>query len=306
MRLLSRCYSPLRMGSFNMQRFSTLDSLCPTISVIVLSMNSEDGASQRKGPSKDRFSEEIRGYIELGMQREALGLARRFLKRDPLEPEAFNAALDGLLVQGDRLKRWSRTVESAYARLTRKAKRDASSMMLAFYYSTGEFANAQALVPKRLDATVSFQDLAFGIEVFTEMNRLNDASKLVRRVIKRVDLTQEEWSLGLLMGSLAEFYARIGDWEQAIEFWQPLRTHRGLAESAILGIVEVRVAQALRAVREGLASLREMRANPEPALAIAVPGNEESRWEKTQQKLIRLEKRVRKVLARDRQREGWI
>ena len=64
------------------------------------------------------------------------------------------------------------------------------------------------------------------------------------------------------------------------------------------------MAQALRAVREGLAALREMQANPDPELAITLRGNEESRWEKTEQKLIRLEKRVRKVLPRDRQREG--
>jgi len=269
-------------------------------------MNTEDRAAELVGPSEDRFSNEIRGYIDLGMQREVLGLARRFLKRDPLEPEAFNAALDGLLVHGDRLKRWTRSVESAYARLPRKAKRDAISMMLAFYHSTREFEKAQAFVPKRLDFTVNIQDLAFGIDVFIEINRLDDAWKLVRRVIKTVDLTEEGWSIGILKRSLAEFYARVGDWEQAIEFWQPLRTHRGLAESAILGIVEARVAQALRAVREGLAALREKQANPDPELAITLRGNEESRWGKTEQKLIRLEKRVRKVLPRDRQREGWI
>ena len=98
--------------------------------------------------------------------------------------------------------------------------------MLAFYCSRGDFEKAQALVPKRLDATVNIQDLAFGIEVLTEMNRLDDAWKLVRRVIKTVDLREEEWSLGILKRSLADFYAQVGDWEQAIEFWQPLRTHR--------------------------------------------------------------------------------
>ncbi len=175
--------------------------------------------------------------------------------------------------------------------------------MLAFYYSTREFDKAQEFVPKRLDFTVNIQDLAFGIDVLTEMNRLDDAGKLVRRVIKTVDLKEEERSLGILKRSLAEFYARAGEWEQAIEFWQPLRTDRGLAESAILGIVEARLAQALRAVREGLAALREMQANPDPELAIAVPGNEQSRWEKTEQKLIRLEKRIKKVLPRDRQTE---
>jgi len=71
-----------------------MDSLCPTLSVIVLRMNTEDRAAELKDPSEDRFFREIRGCIDLGMQREVFRLARRFLKRDPLEPEAFNAALD--------------------------------------------------------------------------------------------------------------------------------------------------------------------------------------------------------------------
>src|SRR5206468_2871684 len=136
--------------------------------------------------------------------------------------------------------------------------REAITMMLAFYYSTREFEQAQEFIPRRLDATVNIQDLAFGIDVLMEMSRLDDASKLVRRVIKTVDLTEEDWSLGVLNKSLAEFFGRIGDWDQAIAFWQALRTNRGLAEWAILGIVEARLAQALRAVCEGLAAVREM------------------------------------------------
>jgi len=261
-------------------------------------MNTEDRAAELEGPSEDLFSLEIRGYIDLGMEREVFSLARRFLERDPLEPEAFNAALDGLLVHGDRLKRWSRTVESAYARLPHKAKGAVTSMMLAFYYSTREFDKAQALIPKRLDAAVNIQDLAFGIDLLTEMNRLDDAGKLVRRVIKTVDLTEEERSLGILKRSLAEFYARAGEWEQAIEFWQPLRTDRGLAESAILGIVEARLAQALRGVREGLAALREMQANPDPELAITLRGKEDLRWRQTQKKLRRVGRAIERVLPK--------
>jgi len=119
-------------------------------------------------------------------------------------------------------------------------------------------------------------------------------------VIKTVDLTEEEWSLGILKMSLAEFYARVGDWEQAIEFWQPLRTHRGLAESAILGIVEARLAQALRAVREGLAALREMQANPDPELAITLRGNEDFRWQQTQKKLRQMGRALERVLPKKR------
>jgi len=85
--------------------------------------------------------------------------------------------------------------------------------------------------------------------------------------------------------------------------FESLRTHRGVAESAILGIVELRVAQALRAVNEGFAALREMNASPDPELAVAVPGNEQARWSKTEKKLKRLEKQLKKALPKELQKD---
>src|SRR5438046_3453616 len=109
---------------------------------------------------ENRFSGEMRGYIELGMQHEALQLARRFLKRDPLEPEAFNAALDGLLSHCDRLKRWAPVVESAYARLSKRGQLQVRPATLAFWYSLKEFEKAAAFIPKRLDGSVEAQEVA--------------------------------------------------------------------------------------------------------------------------------------------------
>ena len=87
------------------------------------------------------------------MQREVLRLARRFLKRDPLEPEAFNAALDSLLVHCDRLKHWAPVVESAYARLSKRGQLRVRSPMLSFWYSLQEFEKAAASIPKRHDSS---------------------------------------------------------------------------------------------------------------------------------------------------------
>ncbi len=179
-------------------------------------------------PEENRFSGEMRGYIELGMQHEALHLARRLLKRDPLEPEAFNAALDGLLVHCDRLKRLAPAVESAYARLSKRGQLQVRSSTLGFWYSLKEFEKAAALIPKRLDDSVDAQDVAFGIDVLLNLNRLEEARVWVRKVIRSANLACNDWDGGLLQSVLAEFYARDRDWEQAIRL---LERKRGSSSS---------------------------------------------------------------------------
>ena len=114
-------------------------------------MKHRNDANQDGVRTDNRFSDEMRGYVDLGMHAEALALARRFLQRDPLEVGAFNAAIDGLQVAEDRLKRWTRLVESAYARLPKKAKRLAKSAMFNFYYTANDLEKAVAFIPKRLD-----------------------------------------------------------------------------------------------------------------------------------------------------------
>ncbi len=201
-------------------------------------------------PGEHRFSEEMRGYINLGMQHESLRLARRFLKRDPLEPEAFNAAIDALLVHCDRLKRWAPLLEASHARLSKGGQLQARSAMLSFWYSLNEFEKAAAFIPKRLDGSVDAREVAFVIDLLLDLNRLEDARVWVRKVMRSANLACDEWVGGLLQSRLAEFYARDGDWERAVQLLEPLRTHRGIAESAILGIVELHVAQALQAVNK--------------------------------------------------------
>src|SRR5438093_8010624 len=135
-------------------------------------MKHRNEANQDGGETDNRFSDEMRGYVDLGMHTEALALARRFLQRDPIEVGAFNAALDGLLVAEDRLKRWARLVESAYARLPKMAKRRGKSAMFNFYYSANDFEKAVAFIPKRLDGSVETLDVAFGIDVLGSVSRL--------------------------------------------------------------------------------------------------------------------------------------
>ena len=62
---------------------------------------------------------ELSGFIECGMAKEALALARKFLAKPDLTHQEFKDALHAVLHMGDSLDEFRADVEAAYARLPR-------------------------------------------------------------------------------------------------------------------------------------------------------------------------------------------
>ena len=75
--------------------------------------------------------DELEGHLQLGMKEDALDLARQFLIRTSLNAKTFNAALDAILIQADRIKPWKPLVERAYTRLSKRDQRAVGSNMLS-------------------------------------------------------------------------------------------------------------------------------------------------------------------------------
>ena len=280
-----------------------MDSICPTAAAKLLAMNMDFDAAREDTEADDSFSREMRGYVDLGMHTEALRLVRKFLRRDPIEPEAFEAALDGLMVSGDRFRRWARHVESAYSRLSTTAKRDASWWMLRFYYWANDFGKAVTFIPTRPYVSIEVLDFAFAIDILVSLNRIDEARTWVHKAMSAGILCRNTWQGGVLESRIAEFHAAVGEWEDPITIYRRLRTHRAVAESSIEGIVQLRLAQALDEVSKGFAALREMRAKPDRELIVILPKNEASRWEKTEATLKRLEQRIKKMVPQEWQRD---
>jgi len=163
-----------------------------------------------------------------------------------------------------------------------------------------DFEKAAAFIPKRLDSTMSATDVAFAIDTTLGLGRLDEARKLIRNFERfGQNMMVDDWTGGVLQSRIAEYFARVGDYERAIHLWEPLRTHRGVAESAILELVELRIALAVRAVNEGFSALRELRANPDPELAVALPGNEDAGWNRTEKKLEGVARKLRRALSKE-------
>ena len=71
----------------------------------------------------------------------------------------------------------------------------------------------------------------------------------------------------------------------------------------MIGLVELHLARALLAVRSGLESLQALKKNFDPELEVQLPGNDKTRWEKTETELKRLGNRLEKALPKDTLRQ---
>src|SRR5438105_44835 len=90
---------------------------------------------------------ELQGYQEIGMQKQALQLARSLLIRHPTVKLAVSEALWAILIQADGLKRWRRLLERAYRSLPSREQRKLRILMLGFYVSLQDWKATALLLP---------------------------------------------------------------------------------------------------------------------------------------------------------------
>ena len=64
-------------------------------------------AASKRGSVPSVSLKEIEGYIDLGMVPEVLRGIRQILRNSLQTAAGFNTAVGGLLVHGERLKRWT-------------------------------------------------------------------------------------------------------------------------------------------------------------------------------------------------------
>jgi hypothetical protein len=252
---------------------------------------------------KHESSDELEGFSDLGMQCEALRLARQKLKSLSIRGADFRSALDVLLVQADKLRTWSPLVEAAYARLSKRDQRSTRLSMLAFHYSTRNYERASHFIPPRFGSGCDSIELAFAVDTMLELGNITEANKLAGKLPRAIQNAENPTAQAVLVNCLAEYLARKGQWNEAIQIWEAVQSDAILAENAVTGMAEIHAARALRAIRSGLATIEELKANFDPKLETTLPGNEKTRREQAKKKLSRLEKMLEKIVPKERQRE---
>src|SRR5437879_745575 len=63
---------------------------------------------------------ELEGFVGLGMKRDALRLARQFLKANPVNVERFCEAINTLLTLADKTRLWRHLVDAAFQKLSKR------------------------------------------------------------------------------------------------------------------------------------------------------------------------------------------
>ena len=108
---------------------------------------------------------EISGYVDLGLEREALRLVRKVLAQRRILPEEFAEAVRTIGTFSD-FEKWKPQLEAAYNRQSRKFKREVRSLMVEMYGSMGEWESATQFLSVRKPSSAG--EIFFRMEALLE------------------------------------------------------------------------------------------------------------------------------------------
>jgi hypothetical protein len=248
--------------------------------------------------------DELGGHVGLGMKGEALRLARQRLRRPKITATEFNGALEAILVQGERLKRWKPVVEAAYGRLSGRDKRTARAEMLGFYHSLKDWESAYRFLPVR---SRSGCDLMFAMETLLNLRKEKEAKAIRRRCLRMLDqLVEDSLDKGALLSALGDYHAQIGEPGAAEEFWGELTKDETFAPAAWSAVFEIEALRGLLHVWAAQLHLEECRKQGTDEQAITLPRNRDAILAEFERDLKRYEQRFYKILPKDELwRYGW-
>jgi tetratricopeptide (TPR) repeat protein len=246
----------------------------------------------RTQPRVEQQLSEIDGYLELGMEEEALALIRATLSKKEISTEEFNTCVFALL-QSDQPKPWRVAVETAYSRLRKPVWDNARSAMLNYYFSVGDSIKAFEFFPRR---STKFFDAWTMMQVCLELDRLNEAKKVARYCSGVLSGAEDDFTKASMSDALAAYYLRIGDWDAALQFWQQAPAEPAFQRQRLCGIVKARLLQALQAAKAGLITVAAERREPDLSTEIELPGNTATLMSDTERELKDLQHALERLI----------
>ena len=221
--------------------------------------------------NSDRFSRqlnfdhevsELQGYLNLGMRPQTLAAAKRLLRRPELSAHAFGEAVDAILIQGDKLKRWQPWIEAAYDRLPTAVRQQVRFHMLSFYVAIEDWHAAERHVPQSSDNSI---ELLFSMWTLLELRRDRAARRIYRQCrhrwvtnrIPRDQMADYEMDISADIEAIASYCAQRGHWGEAASWWWKGTTLRPFAPNAWEGLVKLRTLEALSLTKQALESAEE-------------------------------------------------
>ena len=239
---------------------------------------------------------EMQGHDGMGAHEEALKAARVILGRPRNKAASFYAALHVILTHADNLDQWEPCVVPAHQRLSKTAKAGVRYWMLTFYASLGNYEKVVAFLPKRFTGRYGLLELWYAMDAMLALDRLDEAGRLACKCEWGIRVAAEDVMKNTLRSALAEYFARVKDWQTAVKLWEELVKDECLAENAIHGLVEAGFAQAIEGVRKGLEAVAHLRTLYDPEMQLILPGNDKARWNELEAYLLERKESLEKLL----------
>ncbi len=248
--------------------------------------------------SEDALVDELSGLVDIAMHRDAYRVIRLILSQKRMSAGAFGEVINALGVIAD-FKKWVTPLELAWQKQSRRFQRETNSAMLSLYGALADWPKAARHAAPRLLQSPS--DYLFGVAALVKTGRMKEARRATRKACELTDEFDDSFSVGCLAEAVAIYFAANKEWSSAFDAWSAAPRDQPLARNAVIGRIEIYMADAAHLIETELAALRELPADFESELIL--PGNTEGLRRDIEQDLLKLQKAFQKLLPPARRAE---
>lgn len=239
----------------------------------------------------------------LGTKSERLRRARHALKQCPIAAASFNEALNEILTFERRRQKWTPLVEDAYRRLLKRERPAVRFMMMSFRSSCFDHAGLLRLMPHRFTGEFALVELSYVLDAAFALENMNLARKLAGRLPRAIRCAEHSCMKGWLLMFLSEICARDRKWDEAIAAAEVAQLCEGSERSAVLSIMDIHIARALRALEFGFRLIEQSGRNLSTKVATVRPETDEAVERQTAKEFARLRIILERIVPKERQKE---
>ena len=201
--------------------------------------------------NRQLLQNEINGFVELGLNQDAIRLIRSTLNRQQISGEEFITSVNGLLRCADHLVRWHEKICQAYNRLPHREQNLARSSMFLFLATIEHWQQAALFAPRSSEDPA---ELLFMMWTHLHLRDLKSARRVALQCHKALRRIEDEDQVFSLFHALGDYYAQVGNWDQAEESWEILTRSEIFHRNAVENLVQLHALRGLVLAQQELAS----------------------------------------------------
>lgn len=239
--------------------------------------------------------DELQGYVELGMQKESLRLARKLLEHPGVNPQTFGEVLRAVLIHADDLRRWRELIEMVHSKFPARQKRRVRNAMFHFYIALDEFGVAFLYMPLKPRAA---DDLLFCMWTLLHLRYMDACDSIAERIKRIWKKPQSEFEISCVLEAIGSYSAQHGWFEVAESVWEQATCFEWFEANAWTGLINLQVAKAHGYVDDARKRIAERKPDYNPML----PRNEEKLKLTSLKEFGRLKQSLNHVLS---EKELW-